>query len=62
MIGNFGGIANWMHQIKEKVKTDDQYAYYKITAWDAVKEGILDEAEILQAQKTYLLRYSNNST
>ena len=51
MIGNFGGIANWMHQIKEKAKTDDQYAYYKITAWDAVKEGILDEAEILQAQK-----------
>ena len=51
MIGNFGGIANWMHQVKEKAKTDTQYAYYKITAWDAVKEGILDEAEILQAQK-----------
>jgi hypothetical protein len=51
MIGNFGGIANWMHQLKEKAKTDPQYAYFKITAWDAVKAGILDEAEILQAQK-----------
>lgn len=51
LIGNFGGVANWMHQIKEKAKTDDQYAYYKVTAWDAVAEGILDEKEILQAQK-----------
>ncbi|HRP61347.1 MAG TPA: hypothetical protein PK833_13830, partial [Vicingus sp.] len=51
LIGNFGGTSNWMHLLKEKVKTDKEYAYYKITAWDAVKEGILDEAEILQAQK-----------
>lgn len=51
LIGNFGGVANWMHQVKEKSKTDKEYAYFKITAWDAVKEGILDEAEILQAQK-----------
>jgi len=51
LIGNFGGVANWMHQLKEKAKNDKQYAYYKITAWDAVKEGILEESEILQAQK-----------
>lgn len=51
LIGNFGGIANWMHQLKEKAKTDNEYAYYKVTAWDAVAEGILDESEILQAQK-----------
>jgi len=51
LIGNFGGVANWMHQIKEKAKTDEKYAYYKVTAWDAVREGILDEEEILQAQK-----------
>jgi hypothetical protein len=51
LIGNFGGLANWMHQLKEKAKTDPQYAYFKITAWDAVREGILDEEEILQAQK-----------
>ena len=51
LIGNFGGLANWMHQLKEKAKTDVEYSYYKITAWDAVKEGILDEEEILQAQR-----------
>lgn len=51
LIGNFGGISNWMHQLKEKAKTDKAYSYFKITAWDAVAEGILDEAEILQAQK-----------
>ena len=51
LIGNFGGVANWMHQLKEKSKVDPNYAYFKITAWDAVREGILDEQEILQAQK-----------
>lgn len=51
LIGNFGGVSNWMHQLKEKSKTDNTYRYFKITAWDAVKEGILEEQEILQAQK-----------
>ena len=51
LIGNFGGVSNWMHQLKEKAKTDPEYSYFKITAWDGVAEGILDEAEILQAQK-----------
>lgn len=51
LIGNFGGVANWMHQLKEKAKNDKEYSYFKITAWDAVKEGILAESEILQAQK-----------
>lgn len=56
LIGNFGGIANWMHQLKEKAKNDKEYAYFKITAWDAVKEGILSESEILQAQKDLPLK------
>ena len=51
LIGNFGGIANWMHQLKEKAKDDKDYAYYKITAWDAVEAGILDREEIEQAQR-----------
>lgn len=51
MIGNFGGVANWVHQLKEKAQTDPEYAYYKVTAWDAVDEGILDREEIEQAQK-----------
>lgn len=56
MIGNFGGLANWMHQLKEKSKNDKEYSYFKITAWDAVKEGILKESEILQAQKDLPLK------
>ena len=56
LIGNFGGISNWMHQLKEKAKTDKQYAYFKVTAWDAVNEGILEESEILQAQKDLPLK------
>lgn len=56
LIGNFGGTANWMHQLKNKAQTDPQYAYFRITAWDAVREGILDEAEILQAQRDLPLR------
>jgi len=51
LIGNFGGVSNWMHILKEKSKTDKEYSYFKVTAWDGVKAGILDEAEILQAQK-----------
>lgn len=51
LIGNFGGVANWMHQLKEKAKTDNEYAYFKVTAWDAVAEGILAQGEIEQAQK-----------
>jgi hypothetical protein len=51
LIGNFGGTANWMHQLKEKSIKDKEYAYYRITAWDAVEAGILDREEIEQAQK-----------
>ncbi len=52
LIGNFGGTANWMHQLKQKAEEKDtEYYYKKITAWDAVREGILEEEEILQAQK-----------
>jgi len=51
IIGNFGGISNWVHKLKEKSKKDPQYEYFKITCWDAVAEGILSEEEVLQAQK-----------
>jgi hypothetical protein len=51
LIGNFGGTANWMHQIKEKSKNDEKYQYYKVTAYDAVEAGILEADEIEQAKK-----------
>lgn len=52
LIGNFGGSANWMHQLKSKSESDpDNYKYFKVTAWDAVEEGVLTEEDVLQAQK-----------
>lgn len=51
IIGNFGGSSNWVHFLKEKALTDNEYRYFKITAWDAVKEGIIEEEEVLQAQR-----------
>lgn len=51
IIGNFGGISNWVHKLKEKSKNDKLYEYFKITCWDAIREGILSEEEVLQAQR-----------
>jgi hypothetical protein len=51
IIGNFGGISNWVHKLKEKSKNDNLYEYFKITCWDAIKEGILNEEEVLQAKR-----------
>lgn len=51
LIGNFGGISNWMHQLKEKSKVDKEYAYFKVTAYDAVEAGILDKEEVEQARR-----------
>ncbi len=51
IIGNFGGVSNWVHKLKEKSMFDDQYEYFKVTCWDAIAEGILAEDEVLQAKK-----------
>ena len=51
IIGNFGGISNWVHKLKDKAKTDPEYEYFKITCWDAIREGILSESEVLQAKR-----------
>ena len=51
LIGNFGGISNWVHKLKERAKDDSSYEYFKITCWDAIKEGVLSENEVLQAKK-----------
>lgn len=56
MIGNFGGISNWMHLLKEKAKTDPAYSYHKVTAWDAVRAGILEKEEVEQAQRDLSVR------
>ncbi|MEM6816111.1 MAG: terminase family protein [Bacteroidota bacterium] len=51
LIGNFQGVSNWMHKLKEKAKDDKNYEYHKITCWDAVAAGILKEEEIEQAKR-----------
>ncbi len=51
MIGNFGGIGNWVHRLKDKAKSDPQYQYFKITCYDAIREGILEKSEVDQARK-----------
>lgn len=57
LIGNFGGASNWMHQMKKRAVSDSaNYAYFKITAWDAVRAGILSQTEIEQAQKDLPLK------
>lgn len=51
-IGNYTGSTNWGHKLGKKAKTEDsEYAYFKITAYDAVHAGILDEKEIDQARE-----------
>lgn len=52
MIGNFGGSSNWMHVLKKKATDDPKnWKYFKVTAYDAVSEGILDAEEVEQARK-----------
>lgn len=51
IIGNFGGISNWVHKLKEKSKTDPEYSYFRVTCWDAIREGILSLEEVEQAKK-----------
>lgn len=50
-IGNYKGSSNWGHQLGLKHQTDDEYAYFKVTALDAVAAGILSQKEIDQARK-----------
>ena len=51
LIGNFGGISNWVHKLKDKSKNDKEYEYFKITCWDAIEAGILSRQEVEQAKK-----------
>lgn len=51
-IGNYTGSSNWGHKLSKKAgDPNSEYEYFKITAYDAVKAGILDEEEVEQARK-----------
>lgn len=51
-IGNVRGKKNWGYKLGVKARSGDtEYEYFKVTAHDSVKAGILQQDEILQAQK-----------
>lgn len=52
-IGNVKGRKNWFYRLCRKAQSGglDEYAYYKLTAWDAVAGGVLQAAEILAAKE-----------
>jgi hypothetical protein len=52
MIGNFIGNANWGHQLMEAHRGDPDFAYFKITAMQAVHAGILPTEEVEQARRS----------
>ncbi len=51
-IGNVRGKKNWGYKLGQRARSGEPgYEYFKITANDAVKAGILNEDEIKQAQR-----------
>ena len=52
LIGNVKGKKNWFYKLGERAKQGEQdYEYFKITAYDAVNEGILQLEEVEQAKR-----------
>jgi len=52
MIGNVKGKKNWFYKLGERARLGEaDYKFFKITAYDAAKEGILDIEEIEQAKR-----------
>ena len=51
LIGNVKGKKNWFYKLGERARLgESDYKFFKITAYDAAKEGILDVEEIEQAK------------
>jgi hypothetical protein len=52
IIGNSKGKKNWVYKLGMRARSGEQnYKYFKITAWDAVDAGILEREEVEQAQR-----------
>ena len=52
LIGNFIGNANWGHVLKERMRGDDRFECFTITATDAVRAGIMKQDRVDLARKT----------
>lgn len=52
LIGNVKGKKNWFYKLGERARQGEpDYKYFKITAYDAAREGIITESEIAQAKR-----------
>lgn len=52
LIGNVKGKKNWGYRLAERARQgEENYAFFKITAWDAVAAGILEREEVEQAER-----------
>jgi len=52
IIGNVKGRKNWFYRMCRKAQSGEpDYSYHKITAWDAVEAGVLDQEEIESARR-----------
>jgi hypothetical protein len=52
LIGNVKGKKNWFYKLGERAKAGEpNHEYFKITAYDAAKEGIIEPEEIEQAKR-----------
>lgn len=53
IIGNVKGRKNWFFQLARRAEQGlPNYAYHKLTAYDAIQAGVLADAEIEDARKT----------
>lgn len=51
-IGNVKGKKNWGYRLAQKAKAGEpNFAYFKITAYDAAKEGLITAEEVEQAKR-----------
>ena len=54
VIGNVKGRRNWAYQLARRAESGEpNWHYAKITAWDAIEAGVLDEAEVLDAKSVF---------
>jgi hypothetical protein len=52
LIGNYIGESNWGHRLAVENASDPEWAYFRIDAWQAVKAGIMKEAEVESARRS----------
>ncbi len=53
LIGNFTSASNWgVRLVKDRAaESPNEYAFFKVTAWEAVEAGVLKKEVVEQAQK-----------